>query len=402
MTRGTLAFVGVVGIAGAVASLGIGAASGMQGDDLASLGILLAVAVAASVGVAALAGWLLARASFRRRTVGVAVAGVAVSLVNLLALAMLMFVSAHDAALTAILLTYAGAVGVATGLALAQAPAAAVARLAATARRLGEGDLGARVGKVRAGPEVETLARTLDEMADRVQASVALERESEARRRDLITAVSHDLRTPLAGLRAIAEAVQDGVADDPSTLQRYAAEIGRTVGSLSTLVDDLMELSQLDGESVRAETRRGRLADVVASALAACEPQVRAKGITVEVDLTGADEGASCSPRLARVLQNLVQNAVRHTPGDGSVWVEAHQRPDGLEVTVTDTGEGIAARPVDRVFEPFWRGDAARTSPGSGLGLALAKRIVEAMGGGISVESAPNRGSRFAILLPEE
>jgi len=402
VTRGTLAYVGMVGIAGAVASLGIGAASGMQGDDLANLGILLAVAVAASVGVAALAGRLLARASFRRRTVGVTVAGVAVSLVNLLALAMLMFVSAHDAALTAILLTYAGAVGVATGMALAQAPAAAVARLAATARRLGEGDLGARVGKVRAGPEVETLARTLDEMADRVQASVALERESEARRRDLITAVSHDLRTPLAGLRAIAEAVQDGIADDPSTLQRYAAEIGRTVGSLSTLVDDLMELSQLDGESVRVETRRGRLADIVASALAACEPQVRAKGITVEVDLTGADEGASCSPRLARVLQNLVQNAVRHTPGAGSVRVEAHQRPDGLEVTVTDTGEGIAARPVDRVFEPFWRGDAARTSPGSGLGLALAKRIVEAMGGGISVESAPNRGSRFAILLPEE
>ena len=123
MTRGTLAFVGLVGIAGAVASLGISAASGMQGDDLANLGILLAVAVAASVGVAALAGWLLARASFRRRTVGVTVAGVAVSLVNLLALAMLMFVSAHDAALTAILLTYAGAVGVATGLALAQAPA---------------------------------------------------------------------------------------------------------------------------------------------------------------------------------------------------------------------------------------------------------------------------------------
>jgi signal transduction histidine kinase len=402
MTRGTLAFVGLIGVAGAVASLGIGAATGMPGDDLANLGILLVVAVAASVGTAALAGWLLARASFRRRTAGVTVAGVAVSLVNLLLLSLLMFVSAHDAALMTILLAYAGAVGVATGLALARAPAAAVARLAATARRLGEGDLGARVGNVRAGPEVETLARTLDEMADRVQASVVRERESEARRRDLISAVSHDLRTPLAGLRAIAEAVQDGIVDDPSTLRRYAGEIGRTVGSLSVLVDDLMELSQLDGESVRAETRRARLADVVASALATCEPQARAKGITVEVDLTGADGGATCSPRLARVLQNLVQNAVRHTPADGSVRVEGRQRPDGLELAVTDTGEGIAARPVDRVFEPFWRGDAARTSPGSGLGLALAKRIVEAMGGGISVESAPDRGSRFAILVPEE
>ncbi len=401
MTRGTLAFVGLVGVAGAAASLGIGAASGMRGGELAHFGILLAVGIVASVGAAAVAGWLLARASFRRRIAGVIVAGVAVSLINLLVLAVLMFISAHDAALTAILLAYAGAVGVATGLALARAPAAVLARLAATARRLGEGDLGARAGDVRAGPEVETLARTLDEMADRVQASVERERESEARRRDLITAVSHDLRTPLAGLRAIAEAVQDGIADDPSTLRRYAGEIGRTVGSLSVLVDDLMQLSQLDGESVRAETRRGRLADVVASALAACEPQVRAKGITLVVDLSGADGGAPCSPRLARVLQNLVQNAVRHTPADGSVRVEARQRPDGLEVAVTDTGEGIAARPLDQVFEPFWRGDAARTSPGSGLGLALAKRIVEAMGGGISVESAPNRGSRFAILLPD-
>jgi signal transduction histidine kinase len=401
VTRGTLAFVGLVGVAGAAASLGIGAASGMRGGELAHFGILLAVGIVASVGAAAVAGWLLARASFRRRIAGVIVAGVAVSLINLLVLAVLMFISAHDAALTAILLAYAGAVGVATGLALARAPAAVLARLAATARRLGEGDLGARAGDVRAGPEVETLARTLDEMADRVQASVERERESEARRRDLITAVSHDLRTPLAGLRAIAEAVQDGIADDPSTLRRYAGEIGRTVGSLSVLVDDLMQLSQLDGESVRAETRRGRLADVVASALAACEPQVRAKGITLVVDLSGADGGAPCSPRLARVLQNLVQNAVRHTPADGSVRVEARQRPDGLEVAVTDTGEGIAARPLDQVFEPFWRGDAARTSPGSGLGLALAKRIVEAMGGGISVESAPNRGSRFAILLPD-
>lgn len=276
------------------------------------------MAVAASVGTAAVAGWLLARASFGRRTVGVTVAGVAVSLVNLLLLSVLMFVSAHDAALMAILLAYAGAVGVATGLALARAPAAAVARLAATARRLGEGDFGARVGKVRAGPEVETLARTLDEMADRVEASVARERESEARRRDLITAVSHDLRTPLAGLRAIAEAVQDRIADDPATLRRYAGEIGRTVGSLSALVDDLMELSQLDGESVRAETRRGRLADLVASALAACEPQVRAKGTTVEVDLTGGDGGVSCSPRLARVLQNLVQTRSVTPPPRGA------------------------------------------------------------------------------------
>ncbi len=100
------------------------------------------------------------------------------------------------------------------------------------------------------------------------------------------------------------------------------------------------------------------------------------------------------------MLQNLLQNAIRHTPADGSVRVEAHRRPRGLEVAVEDTGHGIAAEPLEQVFEPFWRGDAARSSPGSGLGLALAKRIVEAMGGSIRVTSAPARGSRFEVLVP--
>jgi signal transduction histidine kinase len=100
------------------------------------------------------------------------------------------------------------------------------------------------------------------------------------------------------------------------------------------------------------------------------------------------------------VLQNLLQNAIRHTPADGAVRVEARRRPNGVEVAVEDTGEGIPPDVLGKVFDPFWRGDAARTTPGSGLGLALAKRIVEALGGDIRVESAPAAGSRFAVILP--
>ena len=120
----------------------------------------------------------------------------------------------------------------------------------------------------------------------------------------------------------------------------------------------------------------------------------------IETDVNGQG-GTLCSPRLIRVLQNLLQNAIRHTPADGTVRMEALRRPAGLEVIVKDSGEGIAPEALDRVFEPFWRGDAARSSDGSGLGLALAKRIVESLGGEIEVQSEPARGSRFAVLLPD-
>lgn len=214
-----------------------------------------------------------------------------------------------------------------------------------------------------------------------------------------MAAVSHDLRTPLAGLRAMVEAVEDGVVEEPHDLRRYAREMLRAVGALTTLVDDLFELSQLDGEAIREEARRAKLADVVASALAAVEPQRVTKGVSVETHL-GDAAGEQCSPRVTRVLQNLIQNAIRHTPADGSVRVEARATPGHVEIAVSDTGDGIPAEWLDRVFEPFWRGDPSRSEPGSGLGLALAKRLVEAMGGDLSVESRPREGSRFAVLLP--
>jgi signal transduction histidine kinase len=141
------------------------------------------------------------------------------------------------------------------------------------------------------------------------------------------------------------------------------------------------------------------LADVVRSALAACDPEATGKGLAVRTQLNGAGD-AECSPRLTRVLQNLLQNAIRHTPADGTVWIEARTHEKGVEVVVEDSGEGMSAEAMERVFDPFWRGDSARTGEGSGLGLALAKRIVDALGGEISVESEPAHGSRFAVLLP--
>jgi signal transduction histidine kinase len=390
---------GVV-LAGALASLGLGVVLGVKGSELRDLGLLLAIALIATVAASVTAGPLLARASVRWRFVAIAALAVLVSLVNLGVLTLLMSVSQHDATLVAILLAYSVGAGIAAALTLARAWGSAVERLVHGARSLAEGDLDHRIGSLGAGAELDTLAATLDETAAKLERSLARERAGEARRKDLITAVSHDLRTPLASLRAMVEAVNDGVVGDPHTLRRYAEEMRRSVESLTVLVDDLFELVQIDAGAIEAESERIRLEEVVRSVLATCEPQAREKGLVVETELR-EERDCLCSPRLVRVLQNLLQNAIRHTPADGTVRMAAHRVPDGLELVVEDSGEGIAAGALDEVFEPFWRGDAARSSEGSGLGLALAKRIVESLGGQIRVQSEPARGSRFAVVVPE-
>jgi signal transduction histidine kinase len=386
-------------LAGAGATLAAGAVAGMGPSELGHLAVLLVPAVLVTVVSAALARALLARATFRQRLAGTALVAALVSLGNLAALAALMFVSAHDAALMALLLLYSVGAGLGAAAALSRTQSDAVERLAGTAGRLAEGDLEARVGPMGAGPELDALGRALDDMAERLDRSLRAERRAERTRTDLVIAVSHDLRTPLAGLRAMVEAIEDGVVEDPPTLRLFVGEIGRQVETLVGLVDDLFELVQLDAGAVLAESRRARLGDLIRSAVEACAAQAEAKGLVVERRLDGAAD-AACSPRLVRVLQNLLQNAIRHTPADGTVLIQARRVPDAVEVVVADTGEGMPPEALERVFEPFWRGDPARSGPGSGLGLAVAKRIVEALGGRISVESAPAHGARFAVVLP--
>jgi signal transduction histidine kinase len=394
-----LILAGAIALAGALASLGIGALAGLPGHELGHLALLLLPAVVLSAVTGALVAPLLMRSRLRSRLVALALVATLVGLANLAVIAWLMFLSAHEAAQVALLLVYSTAAGIGVALAAARSSLAAVDRLAATARRLADGDLEARAGPLNADPELDIVAGGLDDMAARLSASLERHRAAEEQRRDLVTAVSHDLRTPLAGLRAMVEAIDEGVVDDPRTVRRYVAEMRGAVDSLVVLVDDLFELVQLDAVALVAESERARLDEVVRSAVAACDAQAIEKGLALETKLDGA-AAAQCSPRVTRVIQNLLQNAIRHTPADGTVRVEAHRVRDQLEVVVEDSGEGIEPAALERIFDPFWRGDAARAGPGSGLGLALAKRIVEALGGSIVVESEPARGSRFAILLP--
>ena len=396
---------GVVTVAGALGAVLVAAVVGMNAGAVEQLLGLLGPAVVATLAGAALVDRQLGSASLRLRFGAVAALASCFALSNLVVLSWAMFVNPHDAALLGALLVYSVAVGMAVALLLGKSTAAAVERLEHAAHRLGRGDLTARTDDDEpamvdsGGPELWMLARTLDEMAERLQQAQARERDAEAVRRDLISAVSHDLRTPLASLRAMVEAVADEVIDDPASLRRYSFEMGRSVGQLSKLVDDLFELAQLEAGVIATETRRSRLGEIVETALATVAVPAAEKGLRLvaEVDTT-AD--LTCSPRLERVLLNLLHNAVQHTPADGTVRLAATLRDDWIELAVEDTGSGIRGEDLDRVFDPFFRADPARHGPGAGLGLALARRIVEAMGGRISAESVAAGGARFAVSLP--
>jgi signal transduction histidine kinase len=368
-------------------------------DELVHVALLLLPALGATLAAVGLALPLLARATVRARLGAIAVTGALVALGNLFVLSRLMFVSSHDSQVLTIVIVYSLGAGIGAAVAMARGSEAAVARLASTARSIGSGDLSARVGTLDAGAELDDLARALDEMAARLQETTVRERAAEGMRRDLITAVSHDLRTPLASLRAMVEAIDEGVVEDLPSLKRYLREMRASIDALVELVNDLFEFVQIDTDTIRSSSERARLEDIVGSALAACAMQAHQAGVDVNLRLDGV-VGEGCSPRLMRVVQNLLQNAIRHTPPDGTVTIEARRSGEALELVVADTGEGIPSQHLDRIFEPFFKGDEARSSSGSGLGLALAKRIVEAMGGRIEVESEPARGARFAVVVP--
>ncbi len=391
--------VAAIAAAGVLGTLAIGAAFGMGTPDLLAILWMIVAASIVTAAVAVVAQRLLRHASLQRRFIALPVVAAAVTAANLAILYLRMAASDHDATVVVTLLCYSLAAGLAVAIVIARGTGGAVTHLVATARTLGHGDLDARVGPLHAGAELDTLGATLDEMASDLATARGREHAVEQTRRDLITAVSHDLRTPLASLRAMIEALDDGVVTDPPTVTRYVGEMRRSATQLSTLVDDLFELAQLDAGAIEAETRRARLDDLVASALAAVEPEAQSKGLVLTADL-GSAADADCSPRLARVLQNLLVNAVRHTPADGTVHLHAERRGGRLALEVEDTGDGIAPEDLPRIFEPFFRSDRARSGAGAGLGLTLAKRIVEALGGRISAESEPAQGARFAVELP--
>jgi signal transduction histidine kinase len=315
--------------------------------------------------------------------------------------AQMMFASNHDLLLAIVLLIFAGGMAMVLGYFLSTTITDRIHELQDAAEKLSKGDLKTRVPS-QGRDEVSRLANSFNQMAEQLQAADKKQRDLDNMRRDLIAWVSHDLQTPLASMRAILEAVSDGVVDDPETVKRYLNTAQRDVRNLSALIDDLFQMAQLDAGGFPLNKDRSSLSDLVSDTLESFTELAKQQEIILEgnvdpdVDPVNMDTQA-----VGRVLNNLISNALRHSSrGRVSVWV---RRSDlGAEVTISDTGEGIREDDLHQIFERFFRGEKSRNrgTGGAGLGLAIARGIVRAHGGDIKVESQIGKGTQFTFHIP--
>ncbi len=331
---------------------------------------------------------------------GYALASV-LTFLNVWVTARLMFASQHDLLLATVLLLFAAGIAMSVGYFLSAAVTDRIVTLNRAATKIAQGELGVRVPEI-GNDEMASLARTFNEMAEQLQAADQKQRDLDTLRRNLIAWAGHDLRTPLASIRAIVEALADGMVQDPETVDRYLHTAQRDIRSLSLLIDDLFELAQLEAGGLRLEILPNSLSDLISDTLESFSELAARQGVTLEGSVgPGVDPVSLDARQIGRVLSNLVGNALRHTPSGGVVQVQAQRTPEGVQVEVRDTGEGIEAEDLPHIFERFYRSEKSRsrTTGGAGLGLAIAKGIVVAHRGQIGVESTSGQGTCFYFSL---
>lgn len=330
---------------------------------------------------------------------------IALFFLNVWVTAQLMFIDQHDLGLTTVLLVFAGGTALGFGYFISSALTERITGVAEGARELSKGDLSTRV-PVQGNDELAELAATFNIMAARLQEIDEQKRMLEQTRRDLVAWVSHDLRTPLASLRLVIDALVDGVVQDEETTWRYLATAQNEIRNLNDLINDLFELAQIDVGHVNLRLERTSFNDLVSDTLSAMRALAERRGVRLTGSVDERVDPVMVDPeKIQRVLSNLLANAIRHTPTDGEVSLSAKLAGDSVRVEVRDTGEGIAPGDLPHIFERFYRGQPARTRDGegqrgAGLGLAIASGFVEAHGGKIEVQSKPGQGTIFSFTLP--
>jgi signal transduction histidine kinase len=329
------------------------------------------------------------------------VAGVLV-FVNVWIIARMMFVTKHDLSLATILLVFATGIAAAVSFFLSAALTDRIFTLNRAAERIARGELNTRV-VVEGHDELAQLTQSFNAMAAQLELMQQKQQELDTLRRELVAWVSHDLRTPLTSMRAVLEALADGVVDDPETVQRYYRVARQDIRSLSHLIDDLFDVSQIDAGGLRLDVELNSIGDLISDTIESFSETARQQNVQLEGEVrSGTDPVRMDARRIGRVLTNLASNALRHTPAGGRVHLAARRTASGVEVEVRDTGEGIRPEDLPYVFDRFYRGEKSRSraTGGAGLGLAIARGIVEAHGGSIRVESEAGQGARFVFMLP--
>jgi signal transduction histidine kinase len=325
--------------------------------------------------------------SVRTQLAALALVAVCVPLAAVLGSGLVMF-GTQEFQKLALAAAISALVALAGALALGRRMLKPLASLRTASKLLAGGDLSARAPEK--GPrELRELSASFNEMA------ASLEQLFDARR-ELVAWASHDLRTPLASLRAMTEALEDELAEPAEYLEaiRTQTEI------LSRLVDDLFELARIDAGALRLELRDEPLGELVERCVSSLDPEARARG--VKLAASGEAIVRIAPDKVERVLMNLLANAVRHSPPNSAVSVVVAPDTDHAVVSVEDTGDGLAPGAPQRMFERFWRADEsrARSSGGAGLGLAIARGLVQAHGGTIWAENRRGGGARVAFTLP--
>jgi signal transduction histidine kinase len=323
----------------------------------------------------------------RLQLAGLAILAVLLPLGAVLASGWVMFHMGDDVKILAV--TAASALtALVAALLVARSIADSIDRVREASVEFAQGNLGARAPE--GGPaEVAELAASFNEMG------ANLSRLFDTRR-ELVAWASHDLRTPLANMQAMLEALEDGLGDP----EEYIPVLLEQVRVLSLLVEDLFELARIDAGALTLEMHRLPVAPVVSSSLRGVEAEARSRHVTLAAEVEDDLTARFAPEKVERVLMNLLTNALRHTPSDGVVAIRVEPHAGEVQVAVEDTGEGLDAEAQERMFERFWRGDQSRSSRGAGLGLAIARGLVEAHGGRIWAEDREGGGARICFTLP--
>ncbi|MCP3994715.1 MAG: HAMP domain-containing histidine kinase [bacterium] len=359
----------------------------------------LALVFLALAAVAALAVLLLPRWSNRARSIRFSIIAVAMMSFLIVAgtavvAAREMFFSSHDLQLLLVVLGFGLVASFGFAYAVSRPMTSDLRQIASAAQRVAAGDFTAGTDVDRAD-EVGALAASFDAMAADLLDAERQRLADDDARRDFLTAVGHDLRSPLGSLQAAVEALQDGVATDPD---RYLSSMERDISALHQLVDDVFLLARLEAGAVELKLQPVDVTEIADEAIEVLQPTARRLGVAVELDAPGSITTNTAPEALGRVMRNLIDNAIRHS---SSRVVVSLDTSDSLVVRVTDDGAGFPPEFVERAFDSFTRADSARTRDGSGtgLGLAIAHRFVTGLGGAIQAEPGPGGAVEFSLPL---
>ncbi len=377
-------------------------------EDLSTLLFFMTAIATASISGAYIAyrlrliRWL---RSLRWALLVIMILTVALIFLNVWVTAHLMFISEYDLGVTGLLLIFAGAIALVFGFFVSSAITESIREMGKAAEQVAQGKLETRL-EVRGNDELAEFARTFNWMATNLQEVDEQKRRLDQERRDLIAYASHDLRTPVTSIRAMIEAMIDGVVTDEQTTDRYLHNMELEIAHLTRLIDNLFELAQLDAGHLKLDYQMASLRDLISDTLGSMSVRAHQQGIELTGEVDPRVDMLYIAPdKVQRILSNLLDNALRYTPPGGQVSLKATLEPKDVKVVVHNSGKGMANLDLSQVFTRFYREEKSRAQSkdghrGAGLGLAITRGFVEAHGGKIWAESDPAQGVTFTFTLP--